>query len=42
MTDDTKSILMNTDVIAIDQDRAGLPLQRVSQEGNTVVFMRPL
>ncbi|HUE21582.1 MAG TPA: glycoside hydrolase family 27 protein [Bryobacteraceae bacterium] len=42
MTDDTKSILMNTDVIAIDQDRAGLPLHRVSQEGNTVVFMRPL
>ena len=42
MTDDTKSILMNTDVIAIDQDRAGLPLKRVSQEGNTVVYMRPL
>jgi alpha-galactosidase len=42
MTDDTKSILMNTDVIAIDQDRAGLPLKRVSQEGNTVVYMRSL
>jgi len=42
MSDDTKSILMNTDVIAIDQDPAGLPLKRVSQEGNTVVYMRPL
>jgi alpha-galactosidase len=42
MTEDTKSILLNTDVIAIDQDPAGLPLKRVSQEGNTVVYMRPL
>ena len=42
MTEDTKSILMNTDVIAIDQDPAGLPLKRVSQDENTVVYMRPL
>ena len=42
MNDDTKSILMNTDVIAIDQDPAGLPLKRVSEEGTSVVFMRPL
>jgi alpha-galactosidase len=42
MTEDTKSILMNTEAIAIDQDPAGLPLKRVSQEGTSVVFMRPL
>jgi alpha-galactosidase len=42
MTDDTKSILMNTDVIAIDQDPAGLPMKRIAQEGTTVVYMRPL
>ena len=42
MTEDTKSILLNGDVIAISQDPAGLPMKQVSQEGNTVVYMRPL
>jgi len=42
MTEDTKSILMNTDVIAIDQDPAALPLKQVSKDENTVVYMRPL
>jgi alpha-galactosidase len=42
MTEDTKSILMNGDVIAINQDPAGRPMKQVSQEGNTVVYMRPL
>ena len=42
MTDDTKSILMNPDVIAIDQDPAGLPIKKVSQDTNTVIYMRPL
>jgi alpha-galactosidase len=42
MTGDTKSILMNSDVIAIDQDPAGLPLKRISQDANTVVYSRPL
>jgi alpha-galactosidase len=42
MSDDTRLILTNAEVIAIDQDPAGLPLKRVSQVGNTVVYMRPL
>jgi alpha-galactosidase len=42
MTEDTKSILMNSEVIAIDQDPAGLPMKRIAQEGNTVVYSRPL
>ena len=42
MTEDTKSILMNTDVIAIDQDPAGLPLNRVKEDATTVVYSRPL
>ncbi len=42
MNDDTKSILMNTDVIAIDQDPAGLPMKKVSEQGSTVIYSRPL
>jgi alpha-galactosidase len=42
MSDDTKSILMNADVIAIDQDPAGLPVKKVSEDGTSVVYMRPL
>ncbi len=33
MTDETKSILMNTDVIAIDQDTAVKPVQLLTQAG---------
>jgi alpha-galactosidase len=42
MTEETKSILMNTEVIAIDQDPAGKPVKRVSQSGETEVLARPL
>jgi alpha-galactosidase len=42
MTDETKSILMNTDVIAIDQDPAAKPVQLLSQEGKMEILSRPL
>ncbi len=42
MTDETKSILMNTEVIAIDQDTAAKPVELVSHEGTNEVLMRPL
>jgi len=42
MTEETKSILMNPDVIAIDQDRDPKPVQRLSQNGKTEVIIRPL
>src|SRR5215831_21372965 len=43
MTDETKSILMNREVIAIDQDPAGLPAKRISEaEATAVVVARPL
>ena len=31
MSDETKSILMNTEIIAIDQDPAAMPVQLLSQ-----------
>jgi len=36
MTDETKSILMNKDVIAVDQDTAGKPVKRISDPAATV------
>ncbi len=42
MTDDTKAILMNTDVIAIDQDRAAQPVKEIAGQGTTDVLARPL
>ena len=42
MNDETKSILMNSDVIAIDQDRDFKPVSRLSQEGKSEVLLRPL
>jgi alpha-galactosidase len=42
MTDETKSILMNADVIAIDQDHLAKPIQTVSVNGKSVVLMRSL
>jgi alpha-galactosidase len=42
MTDETKSILTNPDVIAIDQDPAALPVQRTPPQGTTEVLIRPL
>jgi alpha-galactosidase len=42
MTDETKSILMNTDVIAIDQDPAAKPVQLLTQDGKMEILTRPL
>jgi alpha-galactosidase len=42
MSDETKSILMNTDVIAIDQDPEAKPVTKISERGNLVVAARPL
>jgi len=42
MTDETKSILMNAEVIAIDQDPAAKPTQILSQQGKVEVLWRPL
>jgi alpha-galactosidase len=42
MTDETKSILMNPDVIAIDQDPDAKPVQIFSQDGKSEVLLRPL
>lgn len=42
MTDETKSILMNPDVIAIDQDPAAKPVAVLSVEGKEEVLVRPL
>jgi alpha-galactosidase len=42
MSDETKSILMNNEVIAIDQDAEAKPVQVISSGGNTVVLARPL
>ncbi len=42
MTEDTKSILMNREVIAIDQDPAAHPAQLVTYVGNLMVAYRKL
>ena len=43
MTDEIKSILMNAEVIAIDQDADGKPVKRISDaEATAVVLARPL
>ena len=42
MTDETKSILMNTEVIAIDQDPAALPVHILTVDGKSEVLVRPL
>jgi alpha-galactosidase len=42
MTDETKSILMNEEVIAVDQDPAAFPVRRVSTEGNVEILARPM
>src|SRR5690606_18147433 len=42
MTDDTKAIFLNREAIAIDQDPAALPMRRVSLEGSTEIYQRPL
>jgi alpha-galactosidase len=42
MSDETKSILLNTEVIAIDQDTAAKPVKKISEQGSLVVAARPL
>ena len=42
MAEETKSILMNPDAIAIDQDREPKPVERLSQQGKSEVLVRPL
>ena len=42
MTDETKSILMNAEVIAIDQDTDYKPVVSVSSENKMEVLMRPM
>jgi alpha-galactosidase len=42
MSDDTRGILTNRDVLAIDQDPKGIQGRRVAQEGPMQVWIRPL
>jgi alpha-galactosidase len=42
MTKETLAALTNPDVIAVDQDPAGIQGQRISQEGPLEVWMKPL
>ncbi|GAC1648871.1 MAG: hypothetical protein NVS9B15_07860 [Acidobacteriaceae bacterium] len=42
MTDETKSILMNADVIAVDQDPAAKPVQRLATQGKVEIIARPM
>jgi alpha-galactosidase len=42
MTEETKSILINSEVIAIDQDPLALPVQRTPPQGTSEVLIRPL
>ncbi len=42
MTDETKSILMNAEVIAIDQDPAAKPTTLLTQEGKMEILVRPM
>jgi alpha-galactosidase len=42
MTDETKSILMNADVISIDQDTAAKPVQLLTQQEKVEILYRPL
>jgi alpha-galactosidase len=42
MTDETKSILMNAEVIAVDQDPDGSPVKKISEQGPLVIAARPL
>jgi alpha-galactosidase len=42
MTDETKSILMNAEVIAIDQDPNATPVKKISEQGPLVIAARPL
>jgi alpha-galactosidase len=42
MSDETKAILMNQEVIAVDQDTKGVQGHRVWDEGPLEIWVRPL
>jgi alpha-galactosidase len=42
MSDDTKEILLNKEIIAIDQDKLGRQGTRVTKDGRTETWMKPL
>lgn len=42
MTQETKDILLNREVIAIDQDALGKQATRIAQEGDTETWLKPL
>lgn len=42
MTEETRSILTNTEVIAVDQDRNVEPVRQLQREGETAVWIRRL
>ena len=42
MSDETKAILMNREVIAIDQDPDAKPVKKILEQGSTVITARPL
>jgi alpha-galactosidase len=42
MTDEIKSILMNTEVIAVDQDKAVNPPKKISEQGTSIVIAKTL
>jgi alpha-galactosidase len=42
MSESTKAILLNRDVIAIDQDPAGKPARLLKNDGDTQIWIRPL
>jgi alpha-galactosidase len=42
MTEETKAILMNKEVIAVDQDPLGIQASRVAKNGDSEIWVRPL
>ena len=42
MTDETTSILMNAEVIAVDQDAAAKPVTRLATQGKVEILTRPM
>jgi alpha-galactosidase len=42
MSDETKAILLNADVIAVDQDKLGAEGTRISKEGTLEIWVKPM
>ncbi len=42
MTEETKAILLNKEVIAVDQDALGVQASRMAKDGDSEVWVRPL